>query len=117
MTPNPFVELLRNPVATLTAFAYLLALLSASTLLVGLAWNLSVTVATRYREQRPTVWTYVPPTGFLLRLAAVPLLLAIVAAMIGAAVWILSGGAAPEATIAPAEHVTTQTEMRLHTRT
>ena len=86
---NPFVELYQDPVASLTALGYALALVTLLVLTLAATWRNSIWLYVRWDRQRPQEWEYVPPTGWLLRLAAVPFVLAIDAWALAALIWLV----------------------------
>jgi len=87
---NPFIELARDPVATLSALGYALALVTLLVATLGLAWSNAVWVKTRWDRQRPNQWQYLPPTWWLLRTAAIPFIVAIDAWAVAALFWLLT---------------------------
>ena len=87
---NPFVELVRDPVATLSTLGYGLLLVTLLVTTLGLAWSNLVWVLTRWDRQRPNEWQYVPPTWWLLRAAAIPFILAVDAWVVAALVWLVT---------------------------
>ncbi|PSP80179.1 hypothetical protein BRC81_03025 [Halobacteriales archaeon QS_1_68_20] len=91
MLPNPFVELWRDPVATLAALGYVLLLVTLLVVTLAACWRNAVTVYVRWDRQRPQQWEYLPPAGWLLRVAAIPFVLAIDAWALAALVWLLGG--------------------------
>lgn len=87
---NPFIELYQDPVGALSALGYALALLTLLVVTLGATWSNVLWLKTRWDRQRPTQWEYVPPTGWLLRLAAVPFVLAVDAWALAALIWLLA---------------------------
>lgn len=95
MLPNPFIELFRDPVATLAALAYALALLGASLTLAFAAWGQTVwltnAIERRHRNNDfGPQWEYVPPVTVYGRAAALLFLAAIEALLLSALFWILT---------------------------
>lgn len=92
MLGNPVIELFRNPVATLAALGYA-ALLSTLLWLttVGL-WRNAVAVKVQWdtRREGPNNWQYLPPGGFIARVAAFPAAVWIDAWLLGALIWLLT---------------------------
>jgi hypothetical protein len=87
---NPFVELARNPVGTLSAVGYALALLTLLFLTLAATWSNVVWLRVRWDRQRPNQWEYVPPTKWVLRAAAVPGVLAVDAWALAALLWLVA---------------------------
>jgi|GEM_PF-5114338 hypothetical protein len=90
MIPNPFIELFRDPVATLAATGYALFLAVLLIATVGACWRNVITLWVRWDRQRPGQWEYLPPVGFLARAAAIPFVLAIDAWAVAALIWLLT---------------------------
>lgn len=86
---NPFIELARDPVATLSALGYGLGLITLLIVTIGATWSNAIVVKTRWDRQRPQQWQYVPPTNWLLRLAAIPFVLAVDAWALSALIWLV----------------------------
>lgn len=86
---NPFIELAQDPVATLSALAYGLALITLLILTLGATWSNAIWVKTRWDRQRPHQWEYIPPTWWLIRLSAVPAILAVDAWVLAALIWLV----------------------------
>ncbi|WP_256394102.1 hypothetical protein [Natronoarchaeum rubrum] len=86
---NPFIELYRDPVATLTALAYALTLLTLLVITLAGTWRNAIWLATRWKRQRPNEWEYIPPTWWLVRLAAIPAVLAVDAWAMAALIWLV----------------------------
>lgn len=88
MSLNPFVALGTDPVGTLAILGYVLMLLSVSWVAVVGVWRWSLDLYRQLAEQSSwTVpypeqpagsrgWKYIPPTGFILKTAAIPFVLA-----------------------------------------
>jgi hypothetical protein len=74
---NPFIRLFEAPVETLIVLGYALALLTLFTLTLAACWRNVVTVHVQWKKQRPHQWEYLPPAGWLLRVAAIPAILAV----------------------------------------
>lgn len=92
---NPFIELARAPVVTLGYLAYALLLLGVSIALAGVLWStlLHLRNAWEYRHVRDKFgpqWSYAPPLAIYGRVAAVCLLVALEAALLGALIWLAS---------------------------
>ena len=87
---NPFIEFFQDPVATLSVLGYALLLVTLLVATLGLVWSNAVWVKTRWDRQRPQQWEYVPPTWWLLRVAAIPFILAIDAWTLAALIWLLT---------------------------
>lgn len=86
---NPFVRLYEAPVETLAALGYVLLLVTLLVLTLAACWRNTITLYVRWDRQRPGQWEYVPPLDWLVRLAAIPFILAIDAWAVAALVWIL----------------------------
>ena len=86
---NPFIELYRNPVGALAALGYTLALLTLVFLTLTACWRNIHTVKAQYDHQYPNQWQYFPPAGWLLRLAAIPAVLAVDAWALSALIWLV----------------------------
>ena len=86
---NPFIELFRAPVATLTALAYALGLLTLLALTLAFCWTNAVTAYTQF-DRNWHSWNYLPPTTWVLRVAAIPAILAVDAWALGALIWLLT---------------------------
>lgn len=87
---NPFVELARDPVVTLAMLGYALLLVCFLVLTIAACWRNAITIYVRWDRQRPGQWEHVPPANWLLRVAAIPFVLAIDAWAVAALVWILT---------------------------
>ncbi|GGK74622.1 hypothetical protein [Haloarcula sebkhae] len=90
MIPNPFIELFRSPVATLVGLGYALLLITLLVATLAACWRNAVTIAVRWDRQRPGQWEYLPPVGFLARVAAIPFVLAIDAWAVAALIWLIT---------------------------
>lgn len=90
MIPNPFIELFRDPVATLAALGYALILITLLVWTLAICWRNAVTVKVRWERQRPGQWEYVPPLGFVVRVSAIPAILAVDALALAALIWLLT---------------------------
>lgn len=86
---NPFIDLFRDPVATLSAVAYGLGLLTLLILTVGACWSNAATVRAQFRANWSR-WQYNPPATWLLRVAAIPAILAVDAWVLGALLWLIA---------------------------
>lgn len=86
---NPFVALYEDPVGALTALAYGLLLLTLLFVTLAAVWRNAVTVKVRWERQRPVEWEYLPPAGWLLRVAAIPFVLAVDAWALAALFYLL----------------------------
>ena len=86
---NPFIELYQDPVGALIALGYALALLTLLVLTLAACWRNAFTVKVRWERQRPNQWEYLPPAGWLLRLAAIPAVLAVDAWALSALIWLV----------------------------
>jgi len=86
---NPFVELARDPVGVLSAVGYALALLTLLILTLGACWTNAVTARAQYQANHVR-WGYLPPGKWILRVAAIPGILAIDAWTLSALVWLLA---------------------------
>lgn len=91
MSLNPFVALAEDPVVFFAWLGYGLFLLSLSIMSTAYVWRTLVWLRVRWGN-RHTNWRseYVPPTGFVLRLASVPLTLMVTAWAVGGLVFLLS---------------------------
>lgn len=98
MSLNPFIELARNPVASLAWLGY--ALLMVGIVLAAVPWAVrqGATLVVRYQKNRagPKWWAfgdashgYIPPLSWLARLFGVLFVLAIAAWALGGFVWLL----------------------------
>lgn len=92
MLPNPFIELFRNPVATLVALGYAALLATLLWLTTVGLWRNAAAVHSQYRtrHQGPSQWEYIPPLGFVARVAAFPLGVWIDAWMLAALIWLVT---------------------------
>jgi hypothetical protein len=94
---NPFIELMRNGLGAVTAFAWLLAYAGVSIWLLGLAWEVTTDLR-NYVEHRTTAnkygpqWSLVPPAAVYLRAGAVCLLASVNLFLVLAGGWLLAGG-------------------------
>lgn len=86
---NPFIELYRDPVGTLTALAYTLTLTTLLVLTLSACYRNAITLRVRWEHDRPRQWEYVPPAAWLLRLAAIPAILAVDAWALAALIWLV----------------------------
>lgn len=86
---NPFIELWRDPVTTLTLLAYALLLVTLLIWTLGICWRNALTVVHRWHDERPRQWEYVPPLSFICRVSAIPLILAIDALAVAALIWLV----------------------------
>lgn len=86
---NPFVELFRNPVGTLSAVGYFLALVMLLILTLGVCWSNAATVRAQYQANW-TRWQYNPPVVWLARVAAIPGILAIDAWVVATLIWLVA---------------------------
>ena len=89
MIPNPFIELFRAPVATLVALGYALGLGALLVITLGACWSNFHTARGQYRQYGHQ-WDYLPPATWVLRVAAIPGILAIDAWALAALVWLLT---------------------------
>jgi hypothetical protein len=89
MVPNPFIELFRSPVETLVALGYALLLATLLVLTLAACWRNAITVYVRWDRQRPGQWEYVPPLAWLVRVAAIPFVLAVDAWAVAALIWLV----------------------------
>jgi len=87
---NPFIELFRSPVATLTALGYAGLLFALLWLTSAGLWRNAITLRVRWERQRPGQWEYVPPGSFIGRVAAFPALLWIDAWVLAALIWLVT---------------------------
>ena len=90
MVANPFVRLFVAPVETLTLLGYVLGLLALTLITVAMCVRNALTLHVRYEKQRPAQWQYVPPLGWLLRLAAIPFVLAVDVWAVGAVIALIT---------------------------
>lgn len=88
---NPFIALYERPAATLAALGYTLLLVTLLVATLAACWRNVITVYVRWDRQRPGQWEYVPPVGWLTRVAAIPFVLAIDMWALAALVWLLTG--------------------------
>jgi len=86
---NPFIELYQNPVGFLTAVAYTLALATLLVLTVAAVWRNAATIKAQFDHQYPNQWQYFPPASWLLRVAAIPAVLAVDAWALSALIWLV----------------------------
>lgn len=100
MAFNPFIELARDPVATLAWLGYLLLMLGIVVLALPWALRKSVWLLARYRKNRASDswWAfgdrrdgYIPPAGWLAQAFTVCLVLAVAAWALGSVVWLVGG--------------------------
>lgn len=75
MVTNPFVRLFEAPVETLTLTGYVLGLLCLLFLTLAACWRNAIVVKVQFDKNYPNRWQYNPPTAWLLRVAAIPLVL------------------------------------------
>jgi len=87
---NPFIELFRNPVGFLTAVAYFLGLLTLVFLTLAACWRNVHIVKAQFDHQYPNQWQYFPPASWLLRVAAIPAVLAVDAWALSALIWLVT---------------------------
>lgn len=90
LAANPFVRLFEAPVETLTLTGYALGLACLVFLTLGACWSNALTVKARWDHQRPGVWQYQPPASFLLRAAAIPLVLMVDVWALAAIIYLLT---------------------------
>lgn len=81
---NPFIHLWERPVHTFLLLGYGLLLVSLLVVTLAACWRNAITLRARWAVERPHEWEWDPPLGWLLRVAAIPLVLAIDAWMLGA---------------------------------
>lgn len=86
---NPFIALYEDPVATLTALAYALSLATLLVLTLAATYRNALWLYVRWDRQRPQEWEFVPPAWWLIRLAAIPAVLAIDAWALAALIWVV----------------------------
>ncbi|WP_435175623.1 hypothetical protein [Halorussus sp. AFM4] len=86
---NPFIELYQNPVGFLTAVAYTLALLALVFVTLAACWRNAAVVKAQFDKQYPHKWQYFPPASWLLRVAAIPAVLAVDAWALSALIWLV----------------------------
>jgi len=86
---NPFIELYQDPVGILSAVGYTLGLVTLLVLTLGVCWSNAATVRAQYRANW-TRWSYNPPAKWLVRVAAIPAILAVDAWALAALVWLLT---------------------------
>lgn len=100
MAINPFIELARNPVATLAWLGYLLLMLGIVVLAVPWSVRKTAWLIARYQQNRrsDSWWSftdrpngYIPPAGWLAWAFSVCLVLAVSAWALGSVVWLLGG--------------------------
>ena len=84
---NPFIEFYQDPVGVLAALGYVLLLLCLLAVTIAACWRNALTIHIQWRRG---TWKYDPPTSWLLRVAAIPLVLAIDAWAVAALVWLLT---------------------------
>lgn len=100
MAFNPFIELFREPVATLAWLGYFLSMVAI--VAVAGPWSIRQTawLVARYRKNRRSDawWSfgdnpngYIPPTDWLWHLFWVIITLSIVAWALGTVVWLVGG--------------------------
>lgn len=77
MIANPFIRLYEAPVETLTLTAYVLGLACLLFLTLAVVWRNGYIVYVQFEKNYPHKWQYNPPTSWLLRVAAIPLILMI----------------------------------------
>lgn len=90
MVVNPFVRLFEAPVETLILAAYVCALLTLLIVTLGAVYRNGLTLYIRFKRQRPQQWEYVPPVGFLLRLAAIPFVIGLDLLFVAAVIELLT---------------------------
>lgn len=93
--PNPFVELARDPVATLATLAYALLLLGATVALAGVMWSTILHLSNAWEHRRAKgkfgpQWELVPPVAVFGRVALLLFLGAVEAFLLGGVVWLLT---------------------------
>ena len=86
---NPFVELARDPVATLSTLGYALALLTLLIWTAGICWSNFHTARARFRNHWHR-WDYLPPLKWVARVSLIPLILAIDVWAIAALLWLVT---------------------------
>lgn len=91
---NPFIELYQDPVSFLTALAYALLLLTLLIVTLSACWSNAVNVKVRWDRRHvqnfhDEKWQYVPPAGWLIRVAAIPFILMTDAWALAALLWLL----------------------------
>lgn len=87
---NPFIAFYQDPLSVLAALGYSLLLLTLLIWTIGLTYRNTITLHVRWTKQRPQQWQYVPPLNFILRLSAIPAVLAIDAWAVAALIYILA---------------------------
>lgn len=99
MPPNPFIQLLENPVPTLAWIGYLLLMLAVIAVAIPWAIRKSAWLIDRYYANRAsdTWWSfgdrqngYIPPAAWLWHLCWVIVTLAVAAWALGTVVWMVS---------------------------
>lgn len=86
---NPFIELYQHPVASLIALGYSLGLACLVFLTLAACYRNALRVKQSWDHRGPRTWEYVPPAGWLLRVAAIPAILAVDAWAIAALIWLV----------------------------
>jgi hypothetical protein len=86
MTVNPFVELFRSPVATLTAAAYACLLLAGLVVTWWAAARNLVVLDDRWQDG----WQLLVPLGYAVRLAAMAAILAIDLLLLAGIIYVLT---------------------------
>lgn len=85
---NPFIRLVEDPVTTTVLAAYALVLLAA---LITTWYVLGRNLLTLYVRYDNEAWA-TPPASWAARAIAVPLILAVDLLLVGALVWLVTGG-------------------------
>lgn len=86
---NPFIDLVNDPVATLTLLGWLLLLITLLLLTLSICYRNALKIIHQWHADRPHEWEYVPPVGFMLRVAAIPAILWIDAWVIAAILYLV----------------------------
>jgi len=89
MVFNPFVELARDPVATLSVLGYALGLLALLVWTAGICWSNAVHARAQFQNHWHR-WDYLPPAKWLGRVGLIPFILAIDVWAVAALIWLLT---------------------------
>lgn len=90
LAANPFIRLWEAPVETLTLTGYALGLTCLVFVTLAACYRNGLTIITHWEHKRPQDWEYVPPAGWLLRVAAIPLVLMLDVWAVAAIIWLLT---------------------------
>lgn len=87
---NPFIDLVQDPVTTLTILGWFMLLITLLFVTAAICYRNLLTISHQWHADRPHQWKYVPPVSFILRVAAVPAILWLDLWVIAAILWLVT---------------------------